>query len=97
MEIIPIQALLDEEPGAKVETGYRRLLARAEVILGVDVQSQREFTVFGTPALEETVRVGKQQALRTVRIELDAESGDLEKLVALVRAVKGRYGYSGDE
>ncbi len=97
MEIIPIQALFDEEQAAGREAPYRRALARAEVILGIDVARQREFTVFGTPAMEETVRIGKQQALRTVRIELDAENGELEKLVALVRTVKGRYGYAADE
>lgn len=97
MDIIPIRSLLDEEQGASAGTDYRRMLARAEVILGIDVARQREFTVFGTPAMEETIRIGKQQALRTVRIELDAESDELEKLVALVRSVKGRYGYSGDD
>jgi hypothetical protein len=85
MEIIPIEELLDGARGA----GPRRALARAEVIIGVDLPSQRQFTVFGTPALEETVIIGQTQALRTVRIDLNAEEGDLDKLVALVRVIKG--------
>ncbi|MBI3840174.1 MAG: hypothetical protein HY288_19810 [Planctomycetia bacterium] len=89
MQIIPIEALFAE----RLSTGPRAALAKAEVIIGVDVPSQRQFTLFGTPALEESVQIGKRQALRTVRIEFNAQTGDLDKLVALIQLIKGRRDY----
>ena len=57
METIPIAALFDEVTAQCPQVHYRKLLIRADVIIGLDLESQREFTVFGTPALEETVRL----------------------------------------
>jgi hypothetical protein len=91
MEIIPIEALFDELKGVK----QRSVMVRAEVIIGVDRATQRQFTVFGTPSLEETVTLGGTQALSTVRIDLDTQNGDLEKLAALVQVLKGRADFLG--
>jgi hypothetical protein len=88
MQIISLDALLDETRNRKP----RAALAKAEVIIGVDIASQRQFTVFGTPSLDETVRMGEVQALDTVRIDLDAKAGELEKLAALVHEIKGQHG-----
>lgn len=68
----------------------RATLARAEVIIAVDVNTQREFTVYGTPSFEETVQIGRDVALDTVRVELDEAADDLEKLGMLVQTIKGR-------
>jgi hypothetical protein len=91
MDIIRIEALGDSAEA-------RQALARADVIIGVDESTQRAFTVFGTPSLEESFRLGRGMALRTLRVGIDASNGGLEKLVALVKAVKGRHDYfAGDE
>lgn len=68
----------------------RVALGRAEVIIAVDVNTQREFTLYGTPSFEETVQIGRDAALDTVRVELDDGDDQLRKLVSLVQAIKGR-------
>jgi hypothetical protein len=66
-------------------------LAEADVIVGVDVLTQRQFTVFGVPSLESTTSLKKPTAMRTVRVTLNCQAGELEQLLALVRAVKGHH------
>jgi hypothetical protein len=68
-------------------------LAEADVIVGVDVFTLREFTVFGLPSLESTTSLKKPTAMRTVRVTVNCQSGELEQLLALVRVVKGRDDY----
>jgi hypothetical protein len=76
----------------------RQALADADVVIGVDVDSQRVFTVFGTPALEESIQFVRGGALRMVRVSVNKEAGELEQLVAMVQAIKGRHEYfPGDE
>ncbi len=94
MDPIPIAALVGEDCGSKATADVRARLARADVIIGVDTTTQREFTVFGTPALEESFVAGRPVALHTVRVELDQRSGQLDELVALVRTIKARHGYA---
>jgi hypothetical protein len=89
MDIIPLKTLF-KDGSACLNSDARGALMAADVIIGVDVESQNEFTVFGTPAFEETVRVGQSVALRTVRIEFDLNANELDKLVSLVRTIKGR-------
>jgi hypothetical protein len=67
----------------------RAALAEADVIIAVDSATQREFTVYGRPSLESTTSLKKPTAMRTVRVRVDCASGELEKLLDLVRAVKG--------
>ncbi len=93
MDVIPIDSLFDETPGQGIRPDRRVAIARADVIIGVDAATQNEFTVFGTPALEESVRLGKQVAMRTLRIGISESKGELEKLVALVRAIKRGQDY----
>ncbi len=64
-------------------------LAEADVVIGVDGATQREFTVFGTPPLESTVNFRKPGAMRIVRVLLNASAGELDKLMLLLRATKG--------
>jgi hypothetical protein len=91
MNIIPLEALSNTAEA-------RKSLAEADVIIGVDEATGRAFTVFGTPSMEESVRIGKGMALRTLRVAISEASGELDKLVAQVRAIKGRHDYlAGDE
>ncbi len=85
-----MKSLFGEKGSADLSPDARAALAQADVIVGVDVATQREFTIFGTPAFEDTVQLGTEVAMNTVRVELDEVAGDLNRLVALVRAIKAR-------
>jgi hypothetical protein len=87
VSLVSLKSLLGDAQAASSE---RARIAAADVIIGVDAGSLREFTVFGTPALEESFLAGRPVAMRTVSVEIDQQAGDLEKLVALVRSIKGR-------
>jgi hypothetical protein len=91
MDVISMESLFDDSQGIRAER--RVAIARADVIIGVDSATQNEFTVFGTPALEESVLIGKEVAMRTLRIGINETRGELEKLVALVRAIKRGQDY----
>ena len=92
MDTIPIEAMV---PILSAEA--RAALRKADVIIGIDTTSQREFTVFGTPSLESTMRVKKRSSMRVVRVALDCNNKELEKLMALVRRVKGPELYHGTD
>ena len=91
---IPINALFAAD-GHSPNPGSdpRPALHAAELIIGVDVMSRHQFLVYGRRALEKATRSGKARALRTLRIELDQSTNDLERLCALVQVVKGRCDY----
>jgi hypothetical protein len=84
MEVLAIRAI---RPNLSADA--RAALAEADVIIGVDVVGQREFTVFGTPELEDSGSVKKPVALRTVRVFLDDAAADLEELIAMMQVAKG--------
>lgn len=67
----------------------RSTILEADVVIGIDLLSLREFTVFGTPALESTVTMKKPSAMRVVQVTLNCASGDLDQLAAIVRDIKG--------
>jgi hypothetical protein len=93
-ETIPITALLDasrRRPNS--ETDPRSALRAAEVIIGVDDRSDREFIVYGRNALEEKTRTSAADALRILKIRLDQNSAELQWLLTLVEAVKGHHDY----
>lgn len=66
----------------------RQSLLAADVILGVDRATEREFTVFGMPSLESTVILNRS-AMKVLRVTLDSERGQLDELLHIVRSVKG--------
>jgi hypothetical protein len=84
MKILPIEALAGE-----FDDDARAALAEADVIIGVDVASRREFTLYGTPSLESTMTLKRPSAMRVVQVLLDCQSGELEELAALVQDIKG--------
>jgi hypothetical protein len=92
MDIIPIEMIVPN-----LTATARAALVEADVIIGVDTASQREFTVFGTPALESTMTIEQLSAMRVVRVTLDANNKELERLIALVRGVKGSDVYQGTD
>jgi hypothetical protein len=78
-----------ESPAAGLSAEGRAALAAADVIIAVDARTEREFTVFGTPPLESTVSLKRPAAMRVVRVSLDDATGELKRLVELVRELKG--------
>jgi hypothetical protein len=92
MNTIPIHAIV---PVLTAEA--RAALVEADVIIAIDTASQREFTLFGTPALESTASLRRLSAMKIVRISLDCNAKELEKLMALVRRVKGPESYQGTD
>jgi hypothetical protein len=92
-DIVPIDALLGTERNHDEEVEYRRLLAIADLIFGVDLKSGKQSLVFGRSALEELVRAGKSDILRVVNVGIDQETVELEKLASLVQDIKGYHDY----
>ena len=78
-----------ETEGIELSREALAALADADVIIGVEVDTEREFTVFGTPSLESTVSLKRPAAMRVVRVPLSRSSDALSRLYALVRRVKG--------
>lgn len=93
--IIPIEALF-QAPSVSEHEGSvdpRDSLADADVILAVDRTSEREILVFGKQALEEICKRDKPTHRFVLRVMLDANSAEVENLLALVKQVRGRHDY----
>lgn len=91
---VSIHALFDSQGiGPNPDADPRQELHDADVILGVDVMSERQFFMYGREALAEIMRTRKGRPLRVARIAIDQETDELEKLSALVRVIKGRCDY----
>ena len=92
--VVPIHAILDEsETGPNPSFDARQALHDAEVILGVDVMSEREFLVYGSETLRLIVANKRPADCRVLRIGIDQESDELERLLAIVQVVKGKHDY----
>ena len=74
-------------------------LTGANLIFGRDVTTGTQFLVFGRELLHAIVRSGTARPVSGLVIEIDhgEESDDLEKLCALMRAVKGHDDYQEGE
>jgi hypothetical protein len=93
-DVIPIDALFGEtvaEPNPANDP--RPMLQAADVILGHDWMSGREFLIFGRDVLASVTKSGVSKQLSTLRVGLDQETDELEKLIALVWNIKGRIDY----
>ena len=94
-DIVPIEALFGEGRDPNAEVDYRRLLADADLIFGVDVMSGKQFILFGRLSLEKLVRTGQSNILGVVNVGLDQETMEIEKLATLVQDIKGHHDYCG--
>ena len=95
LDIVPIEALFGEGRDPYAEVDYRRLLADADLIFGVDVMSGKQFILFGRLSLEKLVRTGQSNTLGVVNVGLDQETMEIEKLATLVQDIKGHHDYCG--
>jgi len=97
--VIPIAAFFDEGLGPNLSApgDPERELREAEVIVGVDVMSERQFLVFGRDTLKRIRTSGNAEGVRMLSIALDQDTAELEKLLALVQVVKGHHDYSDSD
>jgi hypothetical protein len=91
---ISIDALFDESGrGPNLSADPRPLLKAADVVFGVDRMSGRQFLVYGADSLRRVIQTGKAGEFLVMRIELDQETDDLERLLALMIVLKGKHDY----
>jgi hypothetical protein len=94
-EAIPLEAFFGDgyEPNRATATDFPQLLRDADIIIGVDVMSKNEFVVFGRRLLEEIAGGQQGKFCKILRIAIDHETEELEKLCALVTVTKGYNDY----
>jgi hypothetical protein len=79
-DIVPIEALFGEGRDPNAEVDYRRLLADADLIFGVNVVSGKQSIMFGRLSLEELVRTGQSNILGVVNVGLNQETTGLKRI-----------------
>jgi hypothetical protein len=89
-KVVPIDSLLDDAPRTDLACDPRDELSDADVIVAVDGATQQEFLIFGRETLQRIVDRGSAEARHVMHVGVDRESDDVERLCALVKAVKGR-------
>ena len=92
-DIVPIEILFGNGGDRSAEVEYRRLLADADLVFGVDLMRGKQSIVFGRLALEELVRNGQSNILGVVNVGIDQETMEIEKLATLVQDIKGHHDY----
>jgi hypothetical protein len=99
IEAIPINALFDStgrRPNKYAAFNVRKTLQAADVIIGRDVMTGREFILYGRDAVERIAgtRDDSENAdVIAISLDRDPKSDDLERIIALVKIVKGRHDY----
>jgi len=97
-DYIPLEAFFGQGMSRNTEVDPRPVLQAAEVILGVDIMSGHEFLIYGRKLCRELVNSGQNREVNVLRIGVDQETDDLERLVVLVQTAKGSHEYqSWDE
>ncbi len=100
MQTVPFHALFAADnvnPNDSFGGNPRDVVSAAEVIFAIDVMSDHEAIVFGREVLEGIAAGGVAHGIETLGVELDMETDELERLVALVRVVKGHDDYQAEE
>jgi thymidine kinase len=96
MKTISIHALFAADsikPNESLNVHPRELMASADVILGVDVISQDEALFFGRRTLEQVAAGTESREVSVLKVELDMDTDEVERLAALVQVVKGHHDY----
>jgi hypothetical protein len=98
---ISIDALLAADgKSPNVQPGFNALqiIQAADVILGMDVMTRNTFIVIGRDFLKEIAEGTRvSQPSLIVKVELDEQTDELPRLVALVESVRGRHEFrAGD-
>jgi hypothetical protein len=85
--IIPIAALVDEN-SPDVE-----LLRSADLITAVDVATKKEGLVYGLDILDAISESKQPLGVKLVKVSI-SQDADIDKLLAIVKTVKGSEDYS---
>jgi hypothetical protein len=92
---VPFDTLFDDR-GEPCAAAYAALLD-ADVILGVDVVSQRQFLVFGRKAMRRVLLGGAGPGAKVLRVALRQDTEELAKFLALVVENKGLHEYQPED
>jgi hypothetical protein len=71
----------------------RDALAKADVVLAVDVKTGKESIVFGRRFLKDVRRAGLSRGGAVIRVEVHPDLDDMEKLCAAVHELRGHHEY----
>lgn len=96
MTTLPIHALFAQDNVSPNETLPRHpadVVASADVVLAQDVMTGRQALVYGRSVLEAIAAGGQADEVAVLAVELDMDTDELERLIALVRVVKGGDDY----
>jgi hypothetical protein len=86
---VSVDAFLGDNPADDAHADLRA----ADVILGVDNVSQKQFIIFGRRVLRRLVRGGPGRGAKVLRITLRQDTEELALLLTLVCATKGPHDY----
>jgi hypothetical protein len=88
----------DGSGGMTPNPAIEQLIGGSDLIFGIDVSEARQYLVYGIAALKEMPSDAKAASeLRVLRICVDPETDQLERLLVLVRQFKGSDDYQADE
>jgi hypothetical protein len=93
---VPIDAFFDNSGvGANLDADFdpTDLVNAADIIIGVSRADGHEFLMYGRDVVERIAASRQPEQVSILRIEMDQETDDLERLCALLRLLKGRDDY----
>jgi hypothetical protein len=96
MQTVPFHALFAADnlnPNAHLGRDPSAVVASADVVLAQDVMTGRQSLIYGRKLLEMIVASGKGEEAEFLAVELDLDTDELERLIALVRVIKGHDDY----
>src|SRR5262245_42998021 len=98
LEAVPIDAFFDStntRPNEDADFDVRQTLHDAEVIIGQDVMTSHEFILYGRDTIKSIASGEEPEGAPILCIALDQgpESDDLERVIVMIEAVKGRHDY----
>lgn len=93
--VVSIESVLSGAPaGTPAPVDARRLLSHADVIYGVEPDSQQDILLFGKAKLDRIARSDVPEGARVLRIALGSDRRKLQGLLTLVREAKGSHDYA---
>ena len=78
---LPVEALEEQE--------VREIVCHADVVLGIDEDTEESAVFYGRDVLEEARRAGRHSDLRAIGFRLDPTSDQREYLAVMVHRLKG--------
>jgi hypothetical protein len=90
-DIVPIEHLIGDARDRNADDDFRRIIAAADLIFGIDIVHGQQHIVYGRLALEELDRNGQCKILGIFNVGIDQETTDVAKLANLVGDIKGHH------